>query len=619
MHRRRPSRLNRSLILSSALALVFSLGHVLPASAMTSSPSCPVSTESDPAVHSDLLTLFEQSQEAELKLSPLSALLRGDKRYADQYGKPLRPETLATRKANKEAEYKALKAIDKSKLGEKDRIAYEVFENQTEHELRILNSGLRDIETMIPLNIFYGAHVSYTDIASGGGGVSFNTLEEYKNGLSRLKGFAAHMRYSIEKLSQGLNEGYVQPRITVESVLTQVDNMLALSPEDTPFYQPLKSVPDTISTEDRTQLQAEYASLISDEILPVYQQWKTFLSQDYLPKARSVPGLTGMKDGDALYQMYIESHTTTDLTADEVHSLGKREVARLEAEMKEAQKATGFKGDLQEFFVHLRTDPSFVFATPDDFFNAFMNVQAHVIPRMPDLFFNMQKAEFDARPLPGLGENRGSGYYRSGPPDASAPGVLYVNVSDMRSRPIWQTESLYLHEAIPGHHYQGSLARESTDLPDLLRFARYTAYSEGWGLYAESLGKELGLYTDPYQWVGHLDWEMLRAVRLVVDSGIHAKGWSRQQAIDYFLAHSAFTEKDATMEVDRYISMPGQALAYKVGELKLQELRQLSQKTLGDGFDIRAYHEQVLNTGPLPLSLLEDKITSWLKTAKDCQ
>lgn len=618
MSSRRPYRTNRPLILGTILALLFSAGHTISASAMASA-SCPVSTESEPASHQALLALFAQSQEAALKLDPLSALLRGDKTYADRFGEPLRPETLATRKANKEAEYKALQAIDKSRLGQVDQIAYAVFENQTKRELNALKNGYRDIQAMTPLNIFYGSHVSYTDIASGDGGVTFTTLQDYENGLSRLKGFVAHMNYSIERLRQGLAMGYVQPRVMVETILSQIDTMLALSPTDTAFYKPLKAIPASIPEDVRARLQQDYATLIAEQVLPAYQLWQTFLSQDYLPHSRSVPGLTGMKDGDALYQMYIESHTTTNLSADAIHALGKSEVARLTTAMIDAQKATGFEGNLQEFFNHLRTDPSFVFATPDDFFNAFMRVQAHIIPRMPDLFFHMPKAQFAARPLPGLGENRGSGYYRSGPPDASAPGVLYVNVSDMRSRPIWQTESLYLHEAIPGHHYQGSLARENTDLPDLLRFARYTAYSEGWGLYAESLGKELGLYTNPYQWVGHLDWEMLRAVRLVVDSGIHAKGWSRQQAIDYFLAHSAFTEKDAAMEVDRYISMPGQALAYKVGALKIQELRELSRKTLGSAFDIRAYHDQVLNTGPLPLSLLEDKIKSWLKTARDCQ
>ena len=581
-------------------------------------PQCAAPEAGDPAAAAALAALLSDSREAQLSRAPLEALLSGDKRFADRFGEPLSDAMIAAEYAEKSEQYERLKGVDRNALGPMERIAYDVFRYQLRHDLKAHEEGLRLIQTLSPLDAFYGAQASFGDIASGQGGVAFETVKDYEDGLARLEGFARHMRRVVDKLREGLDQGYAQPRVTVETVLRQVDEMLALDVEETPFYRPVIDMPAAIAETDRIRLANAYRIAVEDEVRPAYALWRDYLQNDYLSAARNDPGLGGMKDGRALYDWLVAGHTTTALSAEEIHAIGLAEVARIEAEMKTVMAKAGYEGTLQDFFVHLRTDPSFVFDEPEGFFSAFDELDVYVRTRMDELFHYMQKAPFDSRPLPALGSTRGSGYYRPGPPDASAPGVLYVNVTDMRSRPIWQTESLFLHEAIPGHHYQISLAQENETLPEFLRFGRYTGYIEGWGLYAESLGGELGLYTDPYQLFGHLDWEMLRAVRLVVDSGIHAKGWSRQQAIDFFLAHSAFAEKDAASEVDRYISMPGQALAYKIGQMKIAELREKSAAALGEAFDIRDFHHEILNAGPLPLSILEAKIDDWIEHTKTC-
>ena len=597
-------------------ALTAAYAGLAPASAVAASQCAPAG--GDPETSAALAALLSDSREADLKRAPLEALLSGDKRYADQFGEPLRNETLAAEFSDRKAEYARLQTIDRNRLGPIERIAYDVFARQLRHNLEAHEKGLRRIQALSPLDAFYGAQASFGDIASGRGGVAFESVKDYEDGLARLEGFARHMRRVVDRLREGLDQGHAQPRVNVETILRQVDEMLALETEETPFYQPVVDMPAGIAEAESARIAEAYRQAIETEVRPAYRLWRDYLGNEYLPAARAEPGLGGMKGGRALYDWLIAGHTTTTLSAEEIHAIGLAEVARIETQMKAVMAKAGYDGTLQEFFVHLRTDPAFVFDEPEGFFNAFKDVEAHVRTRMSDLFHDMQKAPFDSRPLPALGSTRGSGYYRPGPPDASAPGVLYVNVTDMRSRPIWQTESLFLHEAIPGHHYQLSLAQENETLPEFLRFGRYTAYIEGWGLYAESLGAELGLYTDPYQLFGHLDWEMLRAVRLVVDTGMHAKGWSRRDAIDFFLAHSAFTEKDATSEVDRYISMPGQALAYKIGQMKIEELKNQSREAQGEAFDIRDFHDEVLNAGALPLSTLETKINDWTARVLEC-
>jgi uncharacterized protein (DUF885 family) len=320
-----------------------------------------------------------------------------------------------------------------------------------------------------------------------------------------------------------------------------------------------------------------------------------------------------MKDGDKAYAQALRQHTTTTLTADQIHALGLSEVARIRAEMEEVRGQVGFKGDLHGFFDFIRTDPRFYFTRPEQLLDRFKQIEARIWQGMPRLFNRRPKAPFEVRPLPTLGATRGTGYYSLGKPDGSTPGVLYFNMSMLSTRPIPTLETLTLHEGIPGHHFQGSLAQENTALPDILRFGGgFTAYVEGWGLYSESLGKQLGMFTDPYQWFGHLDFEMLRAVRLVVDTGIHAKGWSREKAIQFMTDNTSMAAKDIRVEIDRYIAAPGQATAYKVGEMRLHALADKAKAALGSRYDIKAFHDQVLMTGSMPLAILEAKIDRWI-------
>jgi uncharacterized protein (DUF885 family) len=343
--------------------------------------------------------------------------------------------------------------------------------------------------------------------------------------------------------------------------------------------------------------------------------WKSFLGETYLPKAAAAPGRWAMKGGAALYAAELEHHTTTTTSPDAIHELGLSEVARIRVEMEDARAKAGFTGDLKAFFAFIRSDPRFYCKTPDELLDRFKAIEARIWTSIPKLFARRPKAPFEVRPLPALGAQRGTGYYRPGPPDGVSPGILYFNMAMLGTRPIPTLETLTLHEGIPGHHFQINLARENGKLPPLLRMAPsdgFTAFTEGWGLYSESLGRDLGMFTDPYQWFGHLDMEMLRAVRLVVDTGIHAKRWERQQAIDYMLANTSMAPHDVTVEIDRYISAPGQACAYKMGELKLHALRDRAAGALGARYDIRDYHDQVLGTGALPLKVLEDKISGWI-------
>ena len=449
---------------------------------------------------------------------------------------------------------------------------------------------------------------------TGGGGAPFRTRDDYLGGLAQLAAFAGYLRDAVRRLEEGRTNGYLQPRVVVVNTLAEVDVMLATAPQDTPFFQPLKGRPPTVPADEFARAQTAYLQVISREVLPAYQLWKTYLSQIYLPAAREAPGLWAMKDGAKVYASALRHHTTTDLPADAIHQHGLSEVARIRAEMEAVHARIGYPGDLQAFFEHVRTDPGFYYTRPDDLLARFKAIEARIWEAMPRLFDRRPKAAWEVRPLPALGAARGTGYNQLGPADGRSPGVLYFNMSMLSTRPIPTLETLTLHEGIPGHHYQGSLAQENTALPDILRFGQdeFTAYAEGWALYAESLGPELGLFTDPYQWFGHLDFEMLRAVRMVVDTGIHAQGWSRERALTYMSANTSMASKDVAVEIDRYIAIPGQATAYKVGELKIAELRARAQRRLGDRFDIRRFHDQVLMTGALPLGVLEAKIDVWI-------
>jgi uncharacterized protein (DUF885 family) len=598
----------------SASFVLFLHLAVLPAALPT--PALAGTASSDTNAGAQLHALLHVSSERSATLHPLRALQAGDRRHAGRFGEPLSDGYLTQREAHKRDEYTRLLTIDRSALSGVDQLAYDVFRYQLETDLEGLARGYEAIEQLTPLDVFFGPQVSFADLSSGQGGVRYETLQDYEEGLQRIAGFVGWMSAAVARLEEGKAIGYLQPRVVVDIVVRQADEMLSLGVEQSPFLAPVARIPAEIPGPVATELRARYHAAVRDDVLPAYRALRRYLEEEYRAHSRELPGLGDMKRGMDLYEWRVRKSTTTLTSPREIHALGLQEVARIRGAMEEARDAIGFEGDLGELFVHLRTDDRFVFASEDDFIAAFRQVGAHVESRLGRLFATLPRTPYDIRPLPALGGTRGSGYYRPGPPDASAPGVLYVNLTDLRSRPTWQTESLFLHELLPGHHLQNSIARERADLPDLLRFGSYTAYGEGWGLYAESLGRELDLYEDPFQWFGHLDWEMLRAVRLVVDTGLHAFGWSRDRAIEYFLANSAFAPADAAREVDRYISMPAQALAYKVGEMKIRSLRRNAEEALGERFDVREFHAQVLESGALPLAVLEARIGAWIAASR---
>ena len=578
---------------------------------MAASPAAAAWTRQD--ARERFALLVTESQKADDALNPLRLAERGLPPTGAVFVDP-QDEAFARQLAmNKRAELSGLAGIDRASLAEKDQIAYDAFRYQAEQALGDIDSGIHAIRNLVPLNASFGLHVEFPDHMSG---ARFKAVEDYELGLAQLEGFADFMDSTVDRLEKGMAEGYHQPRIVVNNILGQVEAFLGLPVEENPLYTPVTRFPDGIGPADRVRLEAAYRRTIEDRVYLAYARWRAFLRERYLPSATDGAGLWAMKDGERVYASLLAHYTTTKMSALQIHRLGVAEVARIRTRMEKARQAAGFTGDLPAFFEHVRTGPDFYYSEPKDIVDHFERIEDKVWERMPELFSRRPRAGFEMRPLPALGDQRGTGYYRAGPPDASEPGVLYFNMAMLNTRPIPTLETLQLHEGVPGHHYQVSLVQEDESLPDLLRFGKVpaTAYTEGWGLYAESLGQELGLFTDPYQWFGHLDMEMLRAVRLVVDTGIHAFRWDRQRAIDYMLANTSMAPRDVAVEIDRYITNAGQACAYKVGELKIQELRRRAAERLGPGFDIRRFHDQILDTGALPLDVLEAKIDRWLES-----
>ena len=523
---------------------------------------------------------------------------------------PLGDAAFEAIRSNAQRDLAGLAAIDRQGLPATDQIAFDVLRYNADQRLQRYQSGLAEIARRVPLDSTGGLHVELPDYVSGAG-APFATVGDYAAGLERLKGLSGYLDSLVARLREGQRLGYHQPRIVVEKVIGQANAMLALPLAESPFLAALQRFPESLGATERSRFSQAYPRAVSDEVLPAYRHLATFLQTDYLPKALEAPGRWALKDGDRLYASELHYHTTVEVTPEALHATGRSEVARYRAEMEDVRGRVGFTSDLAAFFEFIRKDPRFYYQRPDDLLARFEQIEQRIWAGMPRLFSRRPKAPFEVRALPALGGQRGTGYYRPGPPDGQSPGVLWFNMAMLDTRPIPTLETLTLHEGIPGHHYQITLALEDTSLPDNLRFGSLTAYSEGWGLYAESLGPELGMFTDPYQYFGHLDMAMLRAVRLVVDTGLHALRWTRQQAIDYMLANTSMAPHDVEVEVDRYISWPGQACAYKTGELRIRALREEATRRQGARFDIKAFHDQVLDTGALPLAVLERKVRGW--------
>jgi len=431
--------------------------------------------------------------------------------------------------------------------------------------------------------------------------------------LSRIDGFAVYADQALVNMKEGMQQGVIQPRILMAKSLPQIQSQIVDSAEESGFWAPIENMPEEFSDADRERLTAAFKEAIETKVIPIYKRMANFVGDEYMSTARDTVGLYALPDGPEWYAYNVRRITTTELTPDEIHQIGLNEVARIHAEMQGVMEEVGFEGDLMEFFDFMNNDDQFYFNEGDQLIQGYRDMSDHVSELAKALFNVFPKTGFEVRRVEAFREASASGgSYRTGTPDGSRPGVFYANAYDIKARPIWGMESLFLHEAIPGHHFQRSLQVENEALPGFRRFGGYTAFTEGWGLYAESLGKEIGVYTDPYQYFGALNAELWRAIRLVVDTGLHAKEWTRQDVLDYMYANSPVKEARAVSEAERFMAIPGQALAYKIGQLKIRELRTRAEEKLGDKFDVKDFHTQVLMDGPMPLSMLEAKIDDWV-------
>ena len=574
-------------------------------------------TEAAATESQKLSALFAADDEASLQRNPLNAMFRGDMRYADRFGDFISDAYFANERKAAEANLEALKSIDRSQLNATDKIAYDVFKQNQTDALKGLSKEIMDLTVVRPLNHFFGFHTFYPTFASGQGAAPFKTVQDYDNNLKRHKEFIVLMDRSIDRFRQGMASGVFETKMTITNVVDQLNTQLAQKTEESPYYGPVLKFPEGFSDADKARLTAEYRDIIENGLYPANARLRDFLRDSYLPLAREQVGLSAMKGGEGLYQYMIEQTTTLPLKADEVHNLGLSEVARITSGMEAIRKEVGFKGTLSEFFEHLRSDPKFKLGSREALTQGYYDIGKIVDAKISTQFKYLPKAPLEIKPYEEFREKyEAGGSFQSGTPDGSRPGTFYFNAYDLPSRTTPGMTTLYLHEGAPGHHFQISIAQENEKLPAFMRFGGNTAYVEGWALYSETLGYDMGLFKDPYQRFGTLSDEMLRAMRLVVDTGLHSKGWTREQAIDYMLANSDMGKTDATAEVERYIAIPTQALAYKIGALTIMRLKDKAKMQLGKKFDVREFHNQVLNTGALPLTVLEKKIDDWISASK---
>ena len=594
------------LLVSAALLTPFGAAH-----AQT------VTAEATATESQRLAALFAADDEASLKRNPLNAMFRGDMRYADRFGDFISDTYFDNERSAAQANLDGLKTIDRAKLNDTDKIAYHVYKQSQIDALKGLSKQIMDLTVVRPLNHFFGFHTFYPTFASGQGAAPFKTVQDYENNLKRHKEFIVLMDASIGRFRQGMASGVFETKMTISNVIDQLNTQLAQKTEGSPYYGPVLKFPADFSDADKARLTAEYRDIIVNGLYPANARLRDFLRDSYLPLAREQVGLSAMKGGEGLYQYLIEQTTTLPLKADDIHNLGLSEVARIKSGMETIKNEVGFKGTLPEFFEHLRSDPKFKMSSRDALTQGYYDIGKKVDATISTQFKYLPKAPLEIKPYEEFREKyEAGGSYQPGTPDGSRPGTFYFNAYDLPSRTTPGMTTLYLHEGAPGHHFQISIAQENEKLPAFMRFGGNTAYVEGWALYSETLGYEMGLFKDPYQRFGTLSDEMLRAMRLVVDTGIHSKGWTREQAIDYMLANSDMGKTDATAEVERYIAIPSQALAYKIGALTIQRLKDKAKKELGKTFDVREFHNQVLNTGALPLTVLETKIDAWIAASK---
>ncbi|WP_119718147.1 DUF885 domain-containing protein [Cognatilysobacter tabacisoli] len=593
------------LLLTAAIAAVLSAS---PVHAQSASPAgAPAATPASPAAKA-LHALFDAEWERDMRENPENASYRGDNRYNDRWT-DLSLAAIAQREAADRQVLAQLRAIDRSALSEQDKLNYDVFLWQQQKAVE----RQKYKEWQRPLSQRGGVQ-NAEGIAEV---LRFSTAKDYRDWLARIEGMPLQLEQTTALMREGLKARNTPPRVLMERVTGQIAAQVVDDPTRSPFYKPFTKFPDAVPQAERDALQAQAKQVIADKLVPAYRRFATFFNDEYLPGTRTTIAAADLPDGKAYYDFLAASFTTTDLSADAIHAIGLKEVARIRAEMEKVKAEVGFKGTLAEFFDHLRTDPKFFHKTPQELFTAYQAISKRIDPELVKISAMIPRLPYGLRAIPdNIAPDTTTAYYQPGAVDGTRAGYYYVNLYKPEVRPTWEMMALSLHEAVPGHHFQFARGMELPDVPMFRRVGYFTAYGEGWGLYAERLGYDMGLYDDPYDRMGQLAYDMWRAVRLVVDTGMHSKGWSRDKAIAFFMDNAPKTRQDVVNEIDRYIGWPGQALAYKIGQLKISELREKASRELGDRFDLRAFNDAVLVTGSVPLQALETHIDAWIAAQK---
>jgi len=557
--------------------------------------------------------VFEEYYQERMALYPIEATFAGETKFNHLFPNTLSDDYLAKNKAFFEKYKKAMMQFDSAKLSESDKLSKSILE----WECDITLEGFQFREELMPINQFQSVPLMVGQLASGSSAQPFKTVEDYNNWLQRLDGFNDWVVSAEARMKEGVEKGYVLPKALTVRVIPQIKDLANADLKNNLFYSPLKQFPTDFSAADKQKITADYSKVISEKLIPSLTSLHQYIKTDYLAASRKTTGINDIPDGEKYYNYLVRKYTTTDLTPDEIHNIGLKEVARILAEMEEVKTQVGFEGDIKAFFNHVRDRKELMpFTEPQQVIDNFNAIYEKMKPNLDKLFDLKPKTAFEVKQTEAFREASASAEYISGSLDGTRPGVFYVPIPDVTKYNIYADEDLFLHEAIPGHHYQISLQQEDTTLPSFRKTIWFTAYGEGWALYTESLGKELGLYQDPYQYFGMLSAEMLRAVRLVVDTGMHTKGWTREKAIQYSLENEAEPLQSIIAEIERYMAIPGQAVSYKIGQLKIRELRTKAEKQMGKKFDIKEFHNQVLETGCVPLKVLEDKIDLWIRNSR---
>jgi prolyl oligopeptidase len=552
----------------------------------------------------DFRTLLDEAWEWQLNESPVFASRLGDRRANDQWP-DISLEAIERRHQEERDFLRRLRVIDSSQLSADDQLNYDLFRRELEDSV----DGHQFRNYLMPMSQRGGVQ----SLESTAETIPLAGVDDYEDWLARMAGVETVIGQTMDLLEEGRKSGYMPPKILMERIPDQISSQLVENPGESPFYIAFASMPDAIDETDQERLRQSAKEIIDESIVPAYRRFSRYFDDTYIPASRDSIGASELPNGEAFYEYRARSYTTTRMTPDEIHRIGLNEVKRIRGEMQLIIDELEFDGSFADFLHFLRTDPQFYYDTPEELFNGYLAVSKRLDPELVKLFGKLPRMPYGLRPIPdNIAPDTTTAYYNQPAADGSRPGYYYVNLYRPEVRPKYEMEVLSVHEAVPGHHLQIALQMELEEMPNFRKYGGFTAFTEGWGLYSESLGYEMGLYKDPYSRFGALTYDMWRAVRLVVDTGMHYKGWTRQQAIDFFMDNAAKTKQDIVNEIDRYISWPGQALAYKIGQLKMLELRRKAELALGEDFDIRAFHDEMLGGGALPMEVLETRMNRWL-------